>query len=284
MYQTEWCFDLHVHTNRSDGSTSLQETIDLALDAGITHLSITDHDICTDPAIAEPPNESRIRLIPGIELSAYDFENGNRVHILGYGVDNSHQEVCRLGGLVLSRRQEAGLDMLARLQQLGFEISLEEVKAISGESPVIYKQHLMRVLVEKGYAQSLFGKLNGELFSRSRPGKVYVPVTYIDAIDAVRAIRDSGGLAVLAHPGLYGNWGVIEKLVKNGLEGIEAYHSAHTAKMTQQALALADRLDLIVTAGSDFHGDYNKNPIRLGYTEARLARFAHHPCIKPFMG
>ena len=263
--------DLHVHTNISDNSLSISEVIRLALDKGITHLAITDHD--TTKGLQEAINlgiEIGVGIIPGIELSAYDYQRNKRAHILGLNIEPGHHSLDLLCTSLVQNRNQASFEMVSKIIAAGYDISWEDVRKYEGGTGV-YKQHIMHALLDKGYCKSIYGDLYKELFHRgssSEPqGIAFIQLEYIDARTAIRAVREAGGIAVLAHPGQLSNFDAIDEWIEFGLGGIEVFHPSHNEDNQQTALQYARKHNLIITGGSDFHGFYGENPVELGCLE-----------------
>ncbi|WP_088835146.1 hypothetical protein [Paenibacillus tyrfis] len=124
----------------------------------------------------------------------------------------------------------------------------------------MYKQHIMHALIDKKYCREIYSPLYKKLFNsgeNGRPvGRAYVPIEYVDAADAIRAIRAAGGVPVLAHPGQFGNFEAVPEWVEVGLEGIEVKHPLHSKEDEERAEALGRLYGLVGTGGSDFHGFY----------------------------
>lgn len=264
--------DLHCHTTISDGSDSTKELIAKAKEKGITHLAITNHD--TTLGLKEAVkigDELGVEIIPGIEISAYDFKREKRVHILGYYFDQSHQAIQEISNTLLARRQETSRKMIDLLQENDYEITWEQVNSYSGET-VVFKQHIMHTLMETGYCDELHGELYKKLFSReqNKRGIAYVPVEYVEMNEAVKAVKKAGGVPVLAHPGDFDNFAAVPELVEVGLEGLEAKHPNHNQKMEKKAFELAQEFDLITTGGSDYHGFYGADSVSLGVPELEM--------------
>ncbi|AZV63151.1 PHP domain-containing protein [Peribacillus frigoritolerans] len=260
--------ELHCHTNVSDGSSSFEELLEVAKRESIGHLAITNHDTTMRlQEMVERGKEIGIEIIPGIEVSGYDFARGRRVHILGYFVEPGHKALEDLCNPLIEKRNAASEKMVERLIHAGYRITWEQVSKFRGGTGV-YKQHIMLALRESGYTDSIYGDLYKKIFSRGQngeePGIAFIPMEYVDAILAVKAIRAAGGVPVLAHPGQYGSFEIIPDLVKAGLEGIEVLHPHHGHAEEERAISYADQYNLIKTGDSDFHGDYGEKPIRLG--------------------
>ncbi|MBP1992156.1 PHP domain-containing protein [Paenibacillus eucommiae] len=259
--------DLHCHTNASDNSFSIEEVVKQAKAAGLTHLAITDHDTTAGIQKALLYGEQyQLQIIPGIEISASDPKRDRRAHILGLYIDPHHPALDDLCKATLLSRHEASKQMVSIIADMGYNISWELVSSYAKFGTVVYKQHIMHALMDLGYCDEINGELQKKLFSRSakEPGKAFIPLTYPNAEDAIRAIRMAGGVAVLAHPGQFGNFDAIEEWVSLGLQGVEAYHPTHSSADTRVALQLAAKFNLVVTGGADYHGFYGSGDYPLG--------------------
>ena len=252
--------DLHAHTTESDGTCAPAQLIAEALRAGVSVLGITDHDTFAGyDAARAPANAAGVDLVCGIELSTK--LHGHSVHLLGYFLGD--------GGLVEFRewvlgqqasRRERNVRLVARLQELGCNITLEEAET-RGRG-MTGRPHFAQLLVEKGYVPNLRQAFD-EYLDESAKGYVYRLEPQF--AEGVSRIRKAGGIASLAHPvRVRGNiTAMMAELCAAGMNAIEAYHSDHGAKETTQYLALARRYGLLVTGGSDFHGDA-KPGVKLG--------------------
>lgn len=261
--------DLHTHTTASDGTLTPRELVNLALESGLSAIAVTDHDTVEGvEAALEEGLALGLEVIPGVEISV-DFIK--ETHILGYLINpyNSNLQIT-LKKLREFRKKRNPL-MVERLNQLGFAINLEEVQQEAGGN-VIGRPHIAKVLVNKGYVESIQEVF--ELYlAQGKPG--YVPKEKLTAREAIRLIKDAEGVPVLAHPKLLQLSSrdleeAIQHLVGLGLRGIEAYYSSHSEEETQYYLQLAERYNLLLTGGSDFHGS-NKPEIKLGKGMGNLA-------------
>lgn len=258
--------DLHCHTKASDNTYTVREVLSAAHTAGIRYLAVTDHDTTAGVAEALMWGERLgVDVIPCIEISAYDFARRRRAHILGYYVQPEHPALARLCRPILERRTQATRQSVEQLVAAGYRISWEQVGRIAAGGTAVYKQHIMAALMESGHCQELFGDLYRSLFARGgngeAPGTAFVPMQYVDAADAIRAIREAGGVPVLAHPGQLGNYEAIGEWVQAGLEGIEVYHPDHDREEEQKARGYAEQYGLAMTGGSDFHGGYGRSAL-----------------------
>jgi len=261
--------ELHCHTNISDCPLSIEEIMELAIEQGVTHLAVTNHD--TTKGLEEAVDAGKrygIEVIPGIEISGFDFKRGRRVHILGYFIEPGHLEIETNCQPLVNKRHSASEEMVKRLMAAGYEITWERCLEIAHGGTGVYKQHIMHALIEAGYTDSIYGPLYKKLFNRGhngeKPGIAFIPMEYMDAKKAVETIRLAEGVPVLAHPGQYGNFDMVPELVEAGLQGIEVWHPLHDEIHEEQAKQLASKYDLIMTGGSDFHGEYGEQPVQLG--------------------
>lgn len=259
--------DLHTHTNASDGSYTPAELVDAAQDVGLEALAISDHDTFAGYDEAAPLAAARgLELIPGVELSTRltagrDFN----VHVLGYFLDWPPSSAFRtwLDKLVGSRR-ERNVKLVEKLRGMGVDISLPEVEAL-GRS-ITGRPHFARLLVNKGHAANTEAAFRDYL-AESAPAFVQRRGPPVEI--GIQEIASGGGLPVLAHPVRLGvrdhaaEAALIGEMRDAGLGGIEAYHSDHRPEDVQRYLKLAEKLDLAVTGGTDFHGSA-KPDIALG--------------------
>jgi phosphoribosyl 1,2-cyclic phosphate 1,2-diphosphodiesterase len=246
--------DLHVHTAYSDGSYSVREALAMARDRGVSYVSFTDHDTLTQNAEAAAlAPEYGIEYLPGIEISCRDRSTSRKVHILGYCCRAGSE---RLESLIAQTRDER--DFLTRsgiraLAAAGWPIDLDEVIESARNPSVLYKQHVMALLVRKGRASAIYGPEYEGLFGKG--GIAGGDIAYADPFEALAAVIGAGGFPVLAHPGLYDSWALAPKLVDSGLAGIEFYHESHDEDDYERLVEISKRWpELILTGGSDDHG------------------------------
>lgn len=255
--------DLHIHTNISDGSYSAKEVLEMAKKNELTHIGITNHDTVKGLSEAvEMGKEFGIKVIPGIEISAYDFKNNRKVHILGYNFELKGANISKLCNPTLEARNENSMWQMRTLIENGYDIDVKSVQEKSKVGGVLYKQHIMQALIEKDYTTSIYSDLYKKLFKNN--GICAHDIEYVDAKDAVRAIKDDGGLAVLAHPGQLNSYDLIPELVSNGLDGIEVNHISHNDEDVKKVIEFSQIYGLILTGGSDFHGTYGEEDINIG--------------------
>jgi predicted metal-dependent phosphoesterase TrpH len=253
--------DLHSHTNESDGSYTPPQLIEAAVRGGVCILSITDHDTFAGHDQALPvARQSSVELLCGIELSTK--LHGRSVHLLGYflgagGVTQDFREW--VVEMQLSRR-ERNVRLAARLRELGLDITVEEAEC-RGRG-MTGRPHFAQIMIEKGYVGT-YREAFDEYLDESAKGYVFRKEPQF--AESVEMIRNAGGIASLAHPArIHGDVpALMPELCGFGLNAIEAYHSDHADGETGLYLGLAKRYDLMVTGGSDFHGDV-KPEVQLG--------------------
>ena len=254
--------DLHVHSTYSDGSTSVEETLKKAVENEITHISFVDHDTIKGTKLAqEIGSQLGITVIPGIEISAYDFTNHRKVHILGYMYDEKATHIQELCQPLLEKRHNNSIWQVQQLMNHGYQLSLDVVNEKSKTSQVIYKQHIMAALTDLAITDSAYQSQYKKLFKND--GICARDIMYVDAIDAVRAIKADKGIAVLAHPGQLHSFEMIPQLVEAGLDGIELNHLDHSEEHKHRVKKYADTYNLALTGGSDFHGEFGA-PVQIG--------------------
>jgi len=246
--------DLHLHTTYSDGSHSPAEVLQFAHEAGVTALSITDHDIVDGiPEAMEAGDALGIEVIPGIELSSRF--NNRETHILGYFFDWQDSTLLKRLDRQQTSRHQRNPRVIEKLNELGVDLSYDEVTVNAGTGS-IGRPHIAEVLVRKGYVKS-----TKEAFDRylSEGKPAYVSRELPDSREAISWIHEAGGVPVLAHP----QWTQLKgqelltmcrTLQECGLMGIEVFYSTHTRRQTSEYLELARTVDLLITGGSDFHG------------------------------
>jgi hypothetical protein len=256
--------DLHSHTNQSDGTFTPAALVAEALRVGLRALAITDHDTFAGYDAAIPfAAESGLELICGIELSTR--YQGGTVHLLGYfPVTPPSAELRAWLAWVLEMRRDRNIRLIAKLQSLGLDITLEEVEKVG--RTLTGRPHFAQVLVQKGYAKDLQNAFDSYLDESARG---FVHRQEVPMVEALERILDSGGVPSLAHPVRVAknNWEKLAELVEDlaglGMRAIEVYHSDHSPENVSYYASLADQFNLGMTGGSDFHGA-NKPSISLG--------------------
>lgn len=250
--------DLHLHTIYSDSTFSPSEVVKVAKEVGLYCIAITDHDAVggVEPAMEEG-RRSEIEVIPGVELTAeYD---DTEVHILGYFIDYKKDWFLRKLSYLRETRKRRFLQMVDRLRDFGIQL---EAQRILRENPhaSIGRLHLAQELYRKGFVSSIkeaFKLYIGE----GKP--CYVKRERLPPAEAISMIKQLGGIPVLAHPYLMNNDKIIPDLIKQGIEGIEVFHSEHPLSAQLRYVNLARSYNLLITGGSDCHG-LGKGKILIG--------------------
>lgn len=250
--------DLHIHTACSDGVLSPEDAVERAGNLGLQTIAITDHDTLAGiPAALGAATKLALECIPGVEISC-EMAKGE-AHILGYFVrTDENTSLSVMLARFRASRVERAQEILRKLARLGVAVDWQEVQRIAGGESV-GRPHVARALVERGHVGTV-----GEAFDRylRRDGPAYVPRFRVSPEEAIRLIHDAGGVTVLAHP-----WDVadiVERLGGAGLDGLEAFYPFYTEAMSAQLAAIAARLGLIVTGGSDFHGPGVSADVEMG--------------------
>ncbi len=255
--------DLHCHTTLSDGSMGIEDIISQAKRTGIEWLSITDHDTMASFSRADVlANREGIKILHGVELSAWDKERGRKVHILCY----NPRKPDRLEGLCLKCceiRKATSKEMIDKVMAK-FPITMESILKHTTASKSIFKQHIMRALIDYGYALEFYGELDSQLFN-PKTGCCYVEREYPDVNFVIDLIHTAGGVAVMAHPAQYDSMDLLVELAEKGkIDGVEVDHYSADEDYRADLRKIALKYDLISTGGSDFHGLYNSVPTHIG--------------------
>ena len=250
--------DLHLHTHFSDGTFSPKELVNKAVRAGLSAIAICDHDIVggIDPAIEAASSED-IEILPGIELTAE--EDGSEIHILGYLIDYKRKEFTERLKVLRERRVERIYKIVEMLNGLGLPLSAEGVFEVAKHGTV-GRLHVARAMFAAGLISSIseaFQKYIGD------KGPAYVLGFRFTPKEAIKLIRDTGGIPVIAHPYSLNNDELIPRFVDLGLMGIEVYYPEHSQSMINFYLGLAKKYNLLVTGGSDCHGNA-KSEVKIG--------------------
>jgi 3',5'-nucleoside bisphosphate phosphatase len=261
--------DLHTHSTASDGTLSPTELVLAAKTAGLDAVALTDHD--TTFGLAEAlaaGQETGVEVIPGCELSV-TWERGE-IHLLGLWLPEQPKRLTQTMDELIRYRHDRNHIIIDKLNALGMKITYEEVKALAGDGSV-GRPHISQALQRGGYVSSMqeaFDRYLGSMGTAFAPKKILTPE------QGVTLLKEEGATVILAHPHLLGlDDTALEKLVRGlmefGLDGLEAYYSEHTPQVTRNYLAMAERLGLGVSGGSDFHGTV-KPEILIGRGRGKL--------------
>jgi predicted metal-dependent phosphoesterase TrpH len=256
--------DLHTHSNASDGSCPPRKVVRLAKQRGLKALALTDHDTIDGLAEAVAAGEEfGLEIIPGVEISA-KHPIGS-MHILGYFLDYESDLLAQRLAVLKQARQDRNPQIIDKLNQLGIPLTMEQVERISGGGQM-GRPHIARALYEGGLVRSIQEAFDIYLGNH---GLAYVSKFRFPPEEAMAMIREAQGIPVLAHPftlGLHTSETLrplLKELKALGLAGVECYYPEHSFGQEALYLYLARELGLLITGGSDFHGD-NKPEVSLG--------------------
>ena len=227
--------------------------------AGLSAFAVTDHDTVAGLAdAAAAASERDIGFVPGIEMSTH--VDGVEMHVLGYHIDPQHSEIIRYTTDVPARRRDRAARIVRKLNKLGVPIEMEAVVATAGAG-TIGRPHIAQVLEEHGHVSSM-----AEAFARyiKDGAPAFVATEKFEASEAISIIHESGGVAVLAHPGHWTRHSILLTLIRAGLDGIEVRHPSHNAWLIDYYQNLASDFVLVRTGGSDYHGHRSSDDRHLG--------------------
>lgn len=255
--------DLHVHSNKSDGTFTPSELVTMAIEKNLTALALTDHD--TTDGLEELANAAAgkpLAVVPGIELST-EYE-GKDIHIVGLFIDPTQSDFRAHLKAFVESRDDRNRKMCANLQEAGIPISYEALQEANPGS-VITRAHYGTWLLEHGVVSSVADAFSKYLGDHT---PYFVPREKVTPQQAVSLIQKAGGLAILAHPILYRMSRerldiLVRRLKEVGLTGIEAIYATYNSREENQIRQLASKYDLLLSGGSDFHG-FAKPKLELG--------------------
>ncbi|MDD5128235.1 MAG: PHP domain-containing protein [Candidatus Omnitrophica bacterium] len=252
------CADLHVHTSESDGTLTPKQLVKAALSCGLSTIAIVDHDAVGGiPEAYTAAQDTDLEVIAGVELTA-QYEK-QEVHILGYFLDCQNEALLEKLSLMQLNRIERVHKIVNNLEEQGVKLNVQDVFNISGKGTV-GRMHIAKALVKGGWVATTAEAFRKYIGDKS---PAYVLGFNLSPAEAIKLIKDSGGVAVLAHPYILHNDELISDFAACGLDGLEVYYPEHSQSMINFYLDLAKKLDLLVTGGSDFHGSV-KPDIKLG--------------------
>ena len=249
--------DLHSHTTHSDGSATATELVSHAAAKRARAIAVTDHDTVSGlPEARAAADHFGIEFVPGVEISA-EYSPGT-MHVLGYFIDDTSAELVeKLDGLKRAR-EERNPRIARALQELGLDITYDEVARLAGNL-VVGRPHFARVMLNKGYVSSIQDAFD-RFLKKGAPG--YVEKARLSPADSIALIHNAGGAAVLAHPYQLKLptetevEQIIAELSELGLDGVEAVYSRHSVSQRARYSEIAESHGLVVTGGSDYHGSY----------------------------
>lgn len=255
--------DLHCHTKLSDGSVGIEDLIVIAQKSGIETLAITDHDCLAGTVRGQVIGKRYgVNIISGVELSAFDEIAGKKVHIISYLADapDRLERICKRTSVA---RKRAGQIMMLKVAAR-FPVSSEFIISHASGSTNLFKQHIMHALMDAGYTDKIFGDLYYTLFDTGSENNVLAATKYPSVKEVIDEIHDAGGIAILSHPGKYGNQEELDTYVELGLDGVEVWSPYHDTELTEQLADYCKKHKLLQTGGSDFHGIYGRQSVTVG--------------------
>ena len=263
--------DLHAHTTCSDGTLSPAELVHKAHRRDIKVLAITDHDSISgyEPG-KQTADELGMEMIAGVELSVQFHRR--ELHILGYGLDVQHPSLQEYLSYFSEKREKRAEAIVDQLYKLGLRLDYDTIRSQHPDA-AIGRPHIARALVDAGYVKSP-GAAFSKYLGKGRPANVSKELPY--AKTAIEMLHQSGGVAVLAHPGHWVSDHEIRDLKNLGLDGVEIIHPSHTAMLTDFYVRVAEQLTLIQSGGSDYHGKRisdEQNFGKIGLTNEQFERF-----------
>ncbi len=258
--------DLHIHTTASDGIYSPCEIVEQAIAVGLSAIAITDHDTVGGIMTLDTNKETRINVIAGIEFSCNCL--GEEIHILGYMHNVKHPKLLAMVDNISVLRKERLLKMLARLNDRGYAITMDDLYQATGSALSWGRPHLAKILIQKGYFSTV-----GEVFEKLlySGGPVFIPRTKPEYTEVIELMYEIGGISILAHPGIIKNTQCIDAVLNAGIDGIEIYHPKNNLACRRRLEAIAKDRQCMVTGGSDFHGMRGRFPEKLGIWNTNIS-------------
>lgn len=261
--------DLHMHSVFSDGTDEVPAIVAKAKAAGLSLMSLTDHDTVKGVGLALEEGEKQgIKVLPGIEISTYAV---CEVHILGYNIDINNDRLLTRLAEIEDKRHERIKAILTNLKKYNIELDEEKIFDRIG---TVGRMHIAKQLLAKGFCQTITEAFDRYLGER---GIAYVPSKRITPLEGVKLIKAAGGLAVVAHPLIFCQKGKLDDLIGGlktyGLDGLEVYYPTHSLDDTAKLYDLAKKNRLIATGGTDYHG-LNKKGVEPGDVDYVPDRFA----------
>ena len=244
--------DLHCHTVMSDGAVSIEEIVLLAKNKGLTTIAVTDHDTFAGVTRAKTFGKKHgVNVVEGAEISAYDYKRKRKVHILAYMCEYPN----RLMGMLKKTNDSRKKAMLIAINKVShlYPIPADMILRRAQGSANIYKQHVMKALVDSGITNEIYGDVYKKLF-HPKTGFAKTVIEYPDVFEVVDAIHEAGGVAVLAHPAVYDSMDLLVELAQYGIDGVERYYPRAIEEDDAKLEQIINDYNLITTGGTDFHG------------------------------
>lgn len=252
----EFRVDLHVHSYYSDGNKSPEDLLHLAKESNLSGLSITDHDTIQaySKELFDLAKKLEIILISGVEISSE--LNKETVHILGYNFDINSLEFKHFLSLIQERRKLRNLEILKKLNQMKILITEQELNEYTHKKniaqTIVGRVHIAQLMLEKGYVSNIQKAFDDYIHDE---GPCFVKGFKFPPDQIIDQIHKAKGKAVLAHPNLIKSRNTINNLLKFPFDGIEAYYGKLIPAYEKKWIELAHKNNLLITGGSDFHGD-----------------------------
>lgn len=268
----EKIIDMHTHTYYSDGELSPQDLIEKAINKNIGVLSITDHDTINGIKTVDKNKYPEIKIINGIELSVK--RNKGRMHILGYGIDLENKD---LNDKMYELRDNSLNHVLSLMEQIkkdyGIRFKYEDIKELINANHNLGRPDLARLCIKYGYASSVQDAFDKYLIDANT--KVLGHNKGLTYEEAISLIKNSNGIPVIAHPKSLELeekefLELLKDMINCGLKGIEVYHSSHSKEEMDYYLKIANKFNLLISGGSDYHGINTKPDIELGIGKGNL--------------
>ncbi len=259
--------DLHMHSTFSDGTLTPTELIQKGKELGLTAMALTDHDTIDGvKEFIQAGKSIGVIPVPGVEISVdTKLPNHGHMHIVGLFIDPDSEELKNTLDYLRTQRNLRAEKIIRKLNELGVDVTMEELLAEAGEGS-IGRPHVAAIMVRKGLVSNILEAFEKYL---KKGGPAYVDKVKLGEEDAIRLIKQGGGIAILAHPHLM-KYDTFEEakqkilqLKEYGLDGFEVYYSGMPLEYTRKLLEMADDYGFIYSGGSDFHGS-NKDGIHLG--------------------
>lgn len=255
--------DLHIHTTYSDGSMSVRDVIYYAKKIGLKSIAITDHDslhVMNDTI--RRGEEAGIRIIPGVEATVIDRKRARPVHVLCY-LPQRIEILQKFLDTTLESRRKQKMEMLQKVRKIYPLLEEQAVFDCARDSFSIYEPHIMQPLCDLGYANAVLGQLETQLLSKG--GSCYVPSNYPEINELLNAADQAGAVIGIAHPEQFDSFELAEELAYQGrIQAIEYDHPRNGSDGRKKICKIAEKYGLIMTGGSDFHGQYAKTPHPMG--------------------
>ncbi|MEO0074935.1 MAG: PHP domain-containing protein [candidate division WOR-3 bacterium] len=255
--ERKYC-DLHIHSNFSDGLLTPEEIVMIAKEKQLDAIAIVDHDAVAgiEPAI-QAGKKINLEIIPALELSC--LLNENDIHIIGYYIDYRNKKLNEIVNNIQQKRIERAKKIVEKLTEQGADIEIERVLELAGNGAV-GRPHIAQALLEEGHINS-YDEAFWKYIGYHCPA--YVPKEKLAPQDAIKLIKEFGGVAILAHPMSYNNRGIINYLIEMGIQGLEVWRCEHSENEINYLSNLIKTHHLIATGGSDCHGG-RKGKILIG--------------------